>query len=106
MRTRRTLDRRAAVLRELDGSGLSMAEFCRQRRLVYGTVAAWRSEERRRRASFVEVEIASDDGASPASIGDGRFKGRALCAELSLPGGMVLRLFGHHADGSAQEEQI
>jgi hypothetical protein len=99
---RRTLDRRAAVLRELDESGLSMAEFCRQRRLVYGTVAAWRSELRRQRAGFVEVEIADSDGSSPVT----NARHGTLCAELLLPGGMVLRVFGRHAGGVAQEEQV
>jgi hypothetical protein len=93
------------VLRELDESGLSMAEFCRQRKLVYGTVAAWRSEQRRQRAGFVEVEIANDDGSSPvciaASCGE-----RALCAELLLPGGMVLRVFDHHTGGVTREEPV
>jgi hypothetical protein len=95
------LDKRAAVLRELDASGLSMAEFCRQRRLVYGTVAAWRCEQRRQRAGFVEVEIAEGDGSSRVTSA-ANFRDRVLCVELLVPGGMVLRLFGY---GEAQEEQ-
>jgi transposase-like protein len=85
-------DRRAAVLRELEQSGLSMAEFCRRRDLPYGTVAAWRSTARREPVRFVEVE------AAPA----GRPHDQdALCAELLLPGGAVLRVYQHRGRGGA-----
>jgi hypothetical protein len=105
VRKRRTLDRRAAVLRELDESGLSMAEFCRQRKLAYGTVAGWRKKLRRQRTSFVEVEIANDNGSSPLSSA-ARPRDRALCAELFLPGGTVLRVFGQHPGEVAQEDRV
>jgi transposase-like protein len=50
-------NRRAALLREFDGSGLSMAEFCRRRGVGYSTMAAWRRTWRSRpAATFVEVE--------------------------------------------------
>jgi hypothetical protein len=95
VRTKQTLQRRAAVLRELDQSGLSMAEYCRQRGLVYGTVAAWRSVARRNRPAFVEVEAHGDELSAVASQSAAK-----LWAELLLPGGAVLRVFGH--DDAAQ----
>ncbi len=88
-------DRRAAVLRELERSGLSMAEFCRRHELPYGTVAAWRSTARREPVRFVEVEPAG-------SLHEERDEGAgALCAELRLPGGMVLRVYQHRGKGGA-----
>jgi hypothetical protein len=89
----------------LDESGLSMAEFCRKRNLVYGTVAAWRSEQRRHRAGFVEVEIANDNGSSEVSS-VANSTDRTLCAELLLPGGMMLRIFGRDTGAFADEEQV
>jgi hypothetical protein len=91
----RPKDRRAMVLRELKQSGLSMAEFCRRRDLPYGTVAAWRSTARREPVRFVEVEAA---GTAPA----GRHHDQdALCAELLLPGGAVLRVYQSISRGGA-----
>jgi hypothetical protein len=91
----RRTDRRAAVLRELEQSGLSMAEFCRRRDLPYGTVAAWRSGARREAVRFVEVETSQSSAGSPAR-GTG-----VLCAELLLPGGAVLRVYQSGAEGGA-----
>lgn len=82
-------DGRAAVLRALEQSGLSMAEFCRRRGLAYATVASWRSAARRAAAPFVEVETEG----TVASVSDGAMAGGALCAELLLPGGAVLRVY-------------
>ena len=89
-------DRRAAVLRELERSGLSMAEFCRRRELCYGTVALWRAQARRAGGRFIEVETA--DAASPAA----REPGGVLCAELTLPGGAMLRVYHSSAEGGAR----
>lgn len=78
-------DGRAAVLRALDQSGLSMAEFCRRQGLAYATVASWRSTARRRPAQgFVEVETTAERTSAMAA---------PLCVELSLPGGAVLRVY-------------
>lgn len=76
-----------ALLREFERSGLSMAEFCRQREVGYSTMAAWRRSARRGGGAFVEVEPLVS-GALPA----GRSTG-PLCAELMLPGGAVLRVY-------------
>ena len=86
-------DGRAAVLRALEQSGLSMAEFCRRRGLSYGTVAVWRSQARKGAGRFIEVETPD---AGPVR------EGRAmLCAELALPGGAVLRVYHRGAEGGA-----
>jgi lambda repressor-like predicted transcriptional regulator len=78
------INRRAAVLRALERSGLSMAEFCRREELPYSTVAAWRSAQRREAGRFIEVESAVAPAMTAAEV---------LCAELVLPGGAVLRIF-------------
>lgn len=79
---------RAAVLRELEQSGLSMAEFCRRRGLAYATIAAWRSMARRTTGGFVEVEAQRAAGTMSKAVRDDG----ALCVELTLPGGAVLRV--------------
>ncbi len=81
------MDRRVALLREFERSGLSMAEFCRRREVGYSTMAAWRRSLRERTGAFVEVEPL-ESGAPPAERSTGR-----LCAELMLPGGAVLRVY-------------
>jgi transposase-like protein len=83
-------DGRAAVLRALEQSGLSMAEFCRRRGLAYGTVALWRSQARRSAGRFVEVETATAESREVRSV---------LCAELALPGGAVLRVYHRGGEG-------
>jgi len=87
-------DGRAAVLRALEQSGLTMAEFCRQRGLCYGTVALWRSQARKAERRFVEVE-------TPKADGPGREVPAMLCAELALPGGAVLRVYHRGGEGGA-----
>ncbi len=98
MRMIKVADGRAAVLRALGSSGLSMAEFCRRRGLAYATVAAWRSVERRRSGGFVEVETHSQAGG-PVNSPMGR---AALCVEVALPGGAVLRVYQRGAEGGAR----
>jgi hypothetical protein len=91
----RRKDRRAAVLRELEQSGLSMAEFCRRRDLPYATVASWRSHAQRAPVRFVEVEATQ-------SMTEGRTHGTGvLCAEVLLPGGAVLRVYQRSGTGGA-----
>ena len=84
---------RVALLREFEGSGLSMAEFCRRREVGYSTMAAWRRSGRRGTAAFVEVEPL-ESGDPPATRSNG-----SLCAELMLPGGAVLRVYQIHPTG-------
>lgn len=86
-------DGRAAVLRALEQSGLSMAEFCRRRGLAYGTVALWRSKARRAAGRFVEIE--------PVDARPARESAAVLCAELALPGGAVLRVYHRGGEGGA-----
>ena len=76
-----------ALLREFEGSGLSMAEFCRRREVGYSTMAAWRRSGRRGTAAFVEVEPL-ESVAPPAARSTG-----SLGTELMLPGGAVLRVY-------------
>ena len=66
---------RETVLRELDRSGVSVAEFCRRRGLAYSTVMAWR-RLRRRAVRFVEIvpEVAGgveSVAVAPVPRGDG-----------------------------------
>lgn len=90
-----TTDGRAAVLRALEQSGLSMAEFCRRKGLSYSTVALWRARARRAAGRFIEVEM-------PAAATPHRDPGTVLCAEFTLPGGAVLRVYHRGAEGGAQ----
>ena len=110
------LNERERVLRELDRSGVSVAEFCRRRGLAYSTVMAWR-RRRRQAVRFVEIvpEVAREgvpveaveavEAVAPVSDGrgsagrprDGSRAGSAqaaLCVEVCLPGGVSLRVFG------------
>ncbi len=82
-----------ALLREFEGSGLSMAEFCRRREVGYSTMAAWRRAGRMRAAAFVEVE-AVESGLPMTGASRG-----SLSAELILPGGAVLRVYQMSATG-------
>lgn len=67
------------ILGELDGSGLRMTEFARQRGIPVSTLQWWRSVRRRRvqlshegrrrrvkRPSFVEVGVPSNSGVAEA----------------------------------------
>ena len=89
-------DGRAAVLRALEQSGLSMAEVCRRRGLAYATVAAWRSAARRGARTFVEVE------AQGSATMRQQTTDAALCVELALPGGAVLRVYQRGTEGGAR----
>lgn len=85
------------MLRELAHSGLSMAEFCRRRGLPYGTVAAWRGMARRAPIRFIEIvpEPVVEQTTLPPE------ESRGLCAELTLPGGAVLRVYQRAGQGGA-----
>jgi len=100
-----TIRRRAAVLRDLERSGISMAEYCRRRGLVYATVAAWRSMARRKAARFIELEAVPECTApdSPVPVPTAYTVGMrpVLCAELALPGGMLLRIYQQPGEGGA-----
>ncbi len=117
MRSIPTQNRRAALLREFDESGLSMAAFCRQWGLGYSTLAAWkRAAAREDHAGstghesaprFVEIEaVMPEAGGWRQAPGGGNGLRKAhpaagtLAAELALPGGVVLRIF----QGAAQTQ--
>ena len=93
------IQRRAAVLRDLARSGLTMAEYCRRAGLSYGAVAAWRCAQRREAARFIEVEEVEGSVAAPGRREAGL---EMLCADLALPGGAVLRIYSGGAEGGAR----
>lgn len=96
---------RGRVLQKLEDSELTGAEFCRRRGLCYATVMRWRREAQNdshdaNRVPFVEVEVT--DECRDLSVGqeiDADSSAR-LFAELSLPGGAVLRLYGGEQNGT------
>ena len=101
-------EQRASVLRNLEESGLSVAEFCRQHGMSYWTVTRWRRAARRRAVQsengkrFVELELLGE--AKPEVCGENARESASgsptvLCAELSLPGGAVLRVYGSSEKG-------
>ena len=105
MRSISAENRRVALLREFERSGLSMAEFCRRRGVGYSTMAAWlRAWRSRPTATFVEVEPLlaehGEGGGSTAVPVHDRSTG-SLCAELMLPGGALLRIYQIHQTGGA-----
>ena len=101
MRSISAENRRVALLREFEGSGLSMAEFCRRRGLGYRTMVAWRRFGRSRPASaFVEVEPLPSGGGGDGVVASSPGTG-SLCAELLLPGGAMLRIYQIHPTGGA-----
>ena len=100
MGKRSSEQKRRWVLQKLKDSELTGAEFCRRRGLCYATVMRWRREAEKdlcdaSRVPFVEVELA-DQSAHENDVDDSRPR---LCAELSLPGGAVLRLYGNEQNG-------
>ena len=119
MRSIPTQNRRVALLREFEESGLSMAAFCRQWGLGHSTLVAWRRAARVDRsgstghdptARFVEIEavMPGAEGWRQPDGGNGLPKvhraAGALVAELALPGGVVLRIFQGGDQGTAGEE--
>jgi transposase-like protein len=116
MRSIPTQNRRAALLREFEQSGLSMAAFCRQWGLGYSTLGAWRRAARVGRLGstghesaprFVEIEAVMPEagGWRQPDCGEELPKAQpapgALVAELALPGGAVLRIFQEAAQTQA-----
>ena len=104
MSAKNHLERRVAVLRDLEGSGLSVAEFCRRRGLAYSTVMAWRCALRRRHPdghgpTFIEVETLDLPPAPAPASAPASASASALCAELALPGGVVLRVYQNSGAG-------
>ena len=119
MRSIPTQNRRAALLREFDESGLSMAAFCRQWGLGYSTLVAWRRAARVNRFEspghdsaprFVEIEAVTPEAGGWRQPGGGNGLSKAhpaagsLLAELALPGGAMLRIFQGADQGKASVE--
>ena len=91
---RRARDR-AAVLRLLERSEQSVAEFCREQDLPYGLVSRWRREARVADDSgvrWVEVEAAAETASGAPTRGkDGDLT--SVVAEVSLGGGVMIRVY-------------
>ncbi len=86
---------RAAVLRLLERSGQSVAEFCREQGLPYGLVSRWRREAGNRTHESVRwVELESEaDRAHPAAKAEGGNAVGRVVAEVSLGGGVTVRIY-------------
>ena len=85
---------RAVVLRLLERSGQSVAEFCREQGLPYGLVSRWRREARsgtRETVRWVELESEADKAQPAAKAEAGNDVGRVV-AEVSLGGGVTIRI--------------
>ena len=112
-----TPEERAALLEDYKESGLTIAGFCRRRGIGYSTMFKWMRDAgmpvqrngngpEAETPRFVEVEMEGhENGAAvrPAPRVPKR-PGRpapALCAELILPGGVVLRVYQNPAEGGA-----
>ncbi len=83
-------DRRAALLREFEDSGLSMAEFCRRREVGYKAMAAWRRNvPRQPTVTFIEVEAIKGHGGGAEAEAEAEAcspSAGCLSAELLLLG--------------------
>jgi transposase-like protein len=92
---------RAAVLRLLERSGQSVAEFCRDQGLPYGVVSRWRREARNRPGRAVEwVELESEaESASPTTKVEGGSGAGRVVAEVSLGGGVSIRIYRQEGGG-------
>jgi hypothetical protein len=85
---------RAAVLRLLERSGQSVAEFCREQGLPYGG-ARWHREARNRTreaVQWVELETEAESALPAAKLEGGSGLGRVV-AEVSLGGGVTIRIY-------------
>jgi transposase-like protein len=83
------------VLRLLERSGQSVAEFCREQDLPYGVVSRWRREARAADGSgvrWVEVEAAAESAPPTPSRGKD-VDLTSVVAEVSLGGGVMIRVY-------------
>lgn len=109
-----TPEERAALIDECKASGLTVAEFCRRRGVGYSTMFKWMGDagmpDREKGGHavaaetprFVEVEMENhENGAAlrPALRAPKKplRPAAALCAELILPGGVVLRVYHNNS---------
>ena len=90
--------KRKLILQKLEDSDLTAAEFCRRRGLCYGTVMGWRrklqtsGEHGTHGKPFVEIEVVGETGVDRSEpLPSPLARASRMCAELSLPGGVVLR---------------
>ena len=116
MGKRISIEKREGILRRLEESDLSVAEYCRRRGLRYATVMRWRREARVSKrsgagvtgvtgvapavaagsgAAFVEVEVAQGKRARSAQSAP------LLRAELALADGVLLRIYEDTQSGGS-----
>ena len=107
---------RSALLEECKSSGLTIAEFCRRRGIGCSTMFKWMGDAGRRDREngshaaaaemprFVEVEVEVEGHENGAAVRPvPRVPKRscrpaaALCAELVLPGGVILRVYHNNS---------
>ena len=112
-----TPEERAALIEEYKISGLTIAGFCRERGIGYSTMFKWLRDAgmpvQRQHAGepaveaprFVEVEMEGHENGAARPVPRQTKKpcrpAAALCAELILPGGVVLRVYQNPVDGGA-----
>jgi transposase-like protein len=107
-----TPEERAALLEDYKTSGLTIAGFCRERGIGYSTMFKWlrgagmpvqKEQERTPETPrFVEVEMEGHENGAEARPVARPLKRQsrpaaALCAELILPGGAVLRVYHNNS---------
>ena len=83
------------MLRLLEHSGQSVAAFCREQGLPYGLVSRWRRESRAEAGAAVRwVEVEADtEGSAPVPVRDGEPARGQVVAEVSLGGGVMIRVY-------------
>jgi len=116
-----TPEERAALIDECKASGLTIAEFCRRRGVGYSTMFKWMGgagTAGRKNGShaaaaepaprFVEVEMEGHENGAARPVPRAPKKAcrpaAALCAELILPGGAVLRVYHSSSSSAAATE--
>jgi len=103
-------ERRAALLREFEISGLSLAEFCRRAGLAYSTVLAWRRKAREGEApasqGFVVVEALPPEAEAEAGpqAGSGGSPVAGECADR-CGGPVVMERGGMEQSAEAPEPE-
>ena len=80
------------VLGEWEGSGLSQAEFCRQRNLTAVTFAWWKRRLRGSAGARLARGGRTARIAGRSAFVELALPARGLAYELALPGGVCLRL--------------
>jgi len=92
---------RAAVLRLLERSGQSVAEFRREQGLPYGVVSRWCREARNRTngaVKWVELECEAESASLTTKV-EGRIGVGRVVPEVTLGGGVSIRIYRQEGGG-------